>query len=91
MESEQFEGRTILVGGGTSGIGLGLDAMTRHVAAELAEHRIRMNSVSPAIVETRTFERFIPKEQLSGALDGFNNFHPLGRNGTSRDVAETVN
>lgn len=64
--------------------------MTKHVAAELAAHGVRVNSVSPAIVETRIFERFISEEQLRGALDGFNNFHPLGRNGTPRDVAETV-
>lgn len=69
---------------------IGLDAMTTHAAAELAEHGIRVNSVSPAIVETRIFERFIPDEQLEGALDGFNSFHPLGRNGTPRDVAETI-
>jgi NAD(P)-dependent dehydrogenase (short-subunit alcohol dehydrogenase family) len=42
------------------------------------------------MVETRIFERFIPGEQLGGALDAFNSFHPLGRNGTPRDVAETV-
>lgn len=69
---------------------IGLDAMTTHAAAELAEHGIRVNSVSPAIVETRIFERFIPAEQMDGALHGFNNFHPLGRNGTPRDVAEAI-
>ncbi|MEX5405886.1 SDR family oxidoreductase [Stenotrophomonas sp. WED208] len=69
---------------------IGLDAMTRHVAAELAEHGIRVNAVSPAMVETKIFERFIPGDQLGSALDGFNAFHPLGRNGTPRDVAETV-
>lgn len=69
---------------------IGLDAMTRHVAAEVAEHGVRVNSVSPGIVETRIFERFIPGEKLEGALDGFKNFHPLGRNGTPRDVAETI-
>ena len=69
---------------------IGLDTMTRHAAAELAEHGIRVNSVSPAIVETQIFERFIPAEQLGGALHGFNNFHPLGRNGIPRDVAETI-
>lgn len=68
----------------------GLDALTRHAAAELAEHGIRVNSVSPAIVETRIFERFVPGEQLEGALKDFNSFHPLGRNGTPRDVAETI-
>lgn len=69
---------------------IGLDAMTKHVAAELAEHGIRINSVAPSIVETRIFERFIPGEQLDGALKNFNNFHPLGRNGTPRDVAESI-
>lgn len=68
----------------------GLDALTRHAATELAEHGIRVNSVSPAIVETRIFERFVPGEQLEGALKDFNSFHPLGRNGTPRDVAETI-
>lgn len=67
-----------------------LDTLTRHAAAELAEHGIRVNAVSPGIVETRIFERFIPGEQLDGALASFNNFHPLGRNGTPRDVAETI-
>lgn len=69
---------------------MGLDALSRHAAAELAGSGIRVNSVSPAMVETRIFERFVPEEQLSGALDGFKDFHPLGRNGTPRDVAETV-
>ena len=69
---------------------VGLDAMTKHLAAELAEHQIRVNSVSPGIVETKIFERFIPSDQLGGALESFHNVHPLGRNGSPRDVAETV-
>lgn len=68
----------------------GLDTMTRHAAAELARYGIRVNAVSPAIVETRIFERFIPSEELNSALQDFSNFHPLGRNGTPRDVAETI-
>ncbi|MCP1175850.1 SDR family NAD(P)-dependent oxidoreductase [Ralstonia chuxiongensis] len=69
---------------------IGLDALTRHAAGELAQHGIRVNAVSPGIVETRIFERFIPGEQLDGALKDFNSFHPLGRNGTPRDVAEAI-
>lgn len=69
---------------------IGLDAMTKHVAAELSENGIRINSVAPGIVETRIFERFIPGEQLEGALKSFNDVHPLGRNGTPRDVAESI-
>ena len=41
-------------------------------------------------METKIFERFIPGDQLAGALNDFNNFHPLGRNGTPRDVAESI-
>ncbi|MBR7773328.1 SDR family NAD(P)-dependent oxidoreductase [Acinetobacter nosocomialis] len=69
---------------------IGLEAMTKHIAGELAPHGIRVNAVSPGMVETRIFERFIPSDELAGALQGFNSFHPLGRNGTPRDVAETI-
>lgn len=69
---------------------IGLDALTTHAAAELAEYGIRVNSVSPGIVETQIFERFIPADQLAGALNDFNSFHPLGRNGSPRDVAESI-
>lgn len=69
---------------------VGLDALTKHTAAELAAHGIRVNAVSPAIVETRIFERFIADDKLDGALQGFHSFHPLGRNGTPQDVAETI-
>ena len=69
---------------------IGLEAMTKHVAAELAGNNIRINSVAPGMVETKIFERFIPSENLDSALDSFNDFHPLGRNGTPHDVAESI-
>lgn len=69
---------------------IGLDTLTRHAGAELAKHGIRINSVSPGIVETKILERFIPSDQLDSALKDFNNFHPLGRNGTPRDVADSI-
>ena len=69
---------------------IGLDSLTRHVSAELAKNGIRINSVAPGMVETRIFERFIPGDQLDNALKDFKDFHPLGRNGTPRDVAETI-
>lgn len=69
---------------------IGLEAMTKHVAAELAGSGIRINSIAPGMVGTRIFERFIPSEHLDSALDSFNDFHPLGRNGSPRDVAESI-
>jgi NAD(P)-dependent dehydrogenase (short-subunit alcohol dehydrogenase family) len=68
----------------------GLHALTQHLAMELAPHRIRVNAVSPAVVDTPVYEGFIPKDQVQAALQGFNGFHPLGRIGTAQDVAQVV-
>lgn len=68
----------------------GLHAMTQHLAMELAGHGIRVNGVSPAVVETPIYEGFIPKDQVHDALQGFNGFHPIGRIGTTEDVANVI-
>lgn len=68
----------------------GLHSLTQHLAMELAPKRIRVNAVSPAVVQTPIYEGFIPKAEVQGALQGFNNFHPIGRVGTPEDVAEVV-
>ncbi|MDJ0702938.1 MAG: SDR family oxidoreductase [Leptolyngbyaceae cyanobacterium MO_188.B28] len=68
----------------------GLHALTKHLAMELADKHIRVNAVSPAVVETPIYEGFIPKENVHGALQGFNGFHPIGRVGTPNDVAEAI-
>lgn len=68
----------------------GLHSLTQHLAMELAQHRIRVNAVSPAVVATPIYEGFIPKDQVEGALQGFNGFHPIGRIGTPQDVSEVV-
>lgn len=68
----------------------GLHALTQHLAMELAPKHIRVNAVSPAVVETPIYEGFIPKAEVHGALQGFNCFHPIGRVGTPLDVAEVV-
>jgi NAD(P)-dependent dehydrogenase (short-subunit alcohol dehydrogenase family) len=66
----------------------GLHALTQHLAMELSGYGIRVNAVSPAVVATPVYEAFIPKEQIPRALAGFDGFHPLGRVGTSEDIAE---
>lgn len=68
----------------------GLHSLTQHLAMELAPKQIRVNAVSPAVVETPIYEGFIPKAEVHGALQGFNSFHPIGRVGTPQDVAEVV-
>ena len=68
----------------------GLHALTRNLALELAPHQIRVNTVAPAVVATPIYERFVPKDQLEATLHSFDGFHPLGRTGTVRDVANTI-
>ncbi len=68
----------------------GLHALTQHLAMEFGNQKIRVNAVSPAVVVTPIYEGFIPKEEIENTLAGFNAFHPIGRTGTARDVAETV-
>jgi NAD(P)-dependent dehydrogenase (short-subunit alcohol dehydrogenase family) len=68
----------------------GLHSLTQHLAMELAGNGIRVNAVSPAVVQTPIYEGFIPREEVQDVLQGFNRFHPLGRTGTADDVAEVV-
>ncbi|GLQ87756.1 SDR family NAD(P)-dependent oxidoreductase [Dyella flagellata] len=68
----------------------GLHSLTRNLAMELAPEQIRVNAVSVAVVQTPIYERFIPKADVHGAMQGFNGFHPIGRFGTPQDVAEVV-
>jgi NAD(P)-dependent dehydrogenase (short-subunit alcohol dehydrogenase family) len=68
----------------------GLHSLTQHLAMELASKNIRVNAVSPAVVETPIYEGFIPKAEVHQALQSFNSFHPIGRVGTAQDVAEVI-
>jgi NAD(P)-dependent dehydrogenase (short-subunit alcohol dehydrogenase family) len=68
----------------------GLHSLTQHLAMELADKNIRVNAVSPAVVETPVYEGFIPKDQVHAALQGFNSFHPIGRIGTPQEVAQVI-
>ncbi len=69
----------------------GLHSLTQHLAMELADHKIRVNAVSPAVVDTPVYHSVFGSEQAADeALDGFNAFHPIGRNGKAEDIAETI-
>ncbi|OEJ99107.1 sugar dehydrogenase [Flavivirga aquatica] len=69
----------------------GLHSLTQHLAMELADHKIRVNAVSPAVVETPVYESvFGGKQETQDALQNFHGFHPIGRNGKAQDVADTI-
>jgi len=68
----------------------GLHALTPALAIELAPHHIRVNAVAPAVVATPIYERFVPKDKLEETMHSFDGFHPLGRVGTARDLANTI-
>ena len=69
----------------------GLHSLTQHMAMELAGDKIRVNAVSPAVVETPVYESvFGGKTEAKEALVGFNGFHPIGRNGQAEDISKTI-
>jgi NAD(P)-dependent dehydrogenase (short-subunit alcohol dehydrogenase family) len=68
----------------------GLHSLTQHLAMELAEHNIRVNAVSPAVVVTPIYGAFIDKDKIEETLQGFNDFHPIGRVGRVEDIAQTI-
>ncbi len=69
----------------------GLHSLTQHLAMELADYKIRVNAVSPAVVETPVYESvFGGKQEAHNALQNFHGFHPIGRNGRAEDVSNTI-
>jgi NAD(P)-dependent dehydrogenase (short-subunit alcohol dehydrogenase family) len=68
----------------------GLHSMTQHLAMELADHKIRVNAVSPAVVVTPIYGAFIEPSRIEETLQGFNGFHPIGRVGRPEDIASII-
>lgn len=69
----------------------GLHALTKHLAMELADYNIRVNAVSPAVVNTPVYHGvFGGKAEAEKALVGFNGFHPIGKIGTAEEIASTI-
>lgn len=68
----------------------GLHALTQHMAMELADHNIRVNAVSPAVVKTPIYEAFIEPGKIDETLATFNSFHPIGRIGAAEEVAKAI-
>jgi NAD(P)-dependent dehydrogenase (short-subunit alcohol dehydrogenase family) len=68
----------------------GLHSLTQHLGMELAQYKIRVNAVAPAVVETPIYGAFIEPEEIHRTFQSFNNFHPLGWVGQPLDVAAIV-
>ena len=65
----------------------GLDMLTRCWARELASSGVRVNAISPGIVETPVFESMMPRYEIAAFLESFEKLVPLGRVGQPDDVA----
>ena len=64
----------------------GLITMTKGLAKELAPYGVRVNAVSPGVIDTPYHEQFSTPE----AMKAFVNMIPLGRVGTSEEVAQVI-
>jgi NAD(P)-dependent dehydrogenase (short-subunit alcohol dehydrogenase family) len=69
----------------------GLHSLTQHLAMELADYKIRVNAVAPAVVVTPIYGAFIEEDQIEKTLtENFDAFHPIGRVGRVNDVADVI-
>lgn len=64
----------------------GLGAMTKSLAKELAPHGVRVNAVSPGVIDTPFHEVFSTPEMMRN----FVGMIPLGRIGTPTEVAKVI-
>lgn len=69
----------------------GIHSLTQHLAMELADAKIRVNAVSPAVVATPVYDNiFGGPAQAIEALKNFDAFQPIGRNGRAEEVANVI-
>ncbi|WP_338466671.1 SDR family oxidoreductase [Novosphingobium sp. ZN18A2] len=68
----------------------GLRAVVRIVAKELLPRRIRCNMVSPGPTDTEIFKRGASEEDIAGMREMMAGVVPIGRMGTSEEVARAA-
>jgi 3-oxoacyl-[acyl-carrier protein] reductase len=64
----------------------GLISFTKGLAKELAPHGVRVNAVSPGVIDTPYHEQFSSPEMMKNYVNAI----PLGRVGTPEDVAKVI-
>lgn len=77
----------VAIYGATKG---GLMSLARGHAMELAEHNIRVNSISPGTVDSPMLHRFVAEnaEDPEAALKEFDAIHPRGKVASVKEVAD---
>ncbi|CAM2171555.1 Cyclohexanol dehydrogenase [Burkholderia latens] len=65
----------------------GILGLTKAAALEYAKQNIRVNAICPAFVATAMVEKFLEE---TGMTDQIRGFHPIGRLGTEKEIAEAV-
>lgn len=70
----------------------GLHALTRAVAVDHGQDRIRCNAVAPGWIDTEINQKFVNQreKEVPGFVDKLQAIHPVGRTGTPDDVANLV-
>jgi NAD(P)-dependent dehydrogenase (short-subunit alcohol dehydrogenase family) len=68
----------------------GLHSFTQHLAMELADYNIRVNAVSRSSKYYSISRRFLAERRSRKALEGFNDFHPIGKFGSADEVANAI-
>jgi NAD(P)-dependent dehydrogenase (short-subunit alcohol dehydrogenase family) len=68
----------------------GVLGLTRALAVELAAHKIRVNAVLPALVNTPMLTELVQPGQIELLLERSSKAHPIGRNGEPEDVARAI-
>ena len=64
----------------------GLTSFTKSLAKEMAPHGVRVNAVSPGVIDTPFHEVFSTPEMIAGFVKTI----PLGRVGTSEECANAI-
>jgi NAD(P)-dependent dehydrogenase (short-subunit alcohol dehydrogenase family) len=68
-----------------------LRSFTRSLAADLKDRRIRVNNLSPGLIETPIIDgQFATKEEADGVRDMFKQMTPLGRIGQAAEMAAAI-
>lgn len=71
----------------------GVVALTHNLAFELGQKNIRVNCVSPGAIETEALQAYfnsLPEDKREAERNYMMSWHPLGRFGQPRDVANVV-